>query len=78
MNEFEKLMKREGMEKMLESPKGVYIARFRLYDEKDPILIEKFETKEEMDFWYQTFGRWLEQEEGGSVEFDEGSPDSNN
>ena len=70
-NKFKKLMEREGMEKLVEKPKEVFIARFRLYDEKDATLIEKFDTKEEMNGWYEAFGKWLE-EEGGVIEFDEG------
>jgi hypothetical protein len=77
MNEFEKLMKREGMERLTERPKEVYIARFRLYGEEDVTLVEEFDTKEDRDIWYESFGKMLEEEEGGKIEFDNGPSELN-
>lgn len=62
-------MKRQGLENILEKPKEIFTAKFRLYGEDEVVLTEEFETAEEKDQWYEAFGKWLEIEEGGVVEF---------
>lgn len=63
-------MRREGLGGMLEKPKEVIVARFRLFDTEEVALTEEFESEEEKDQWYEAFGKWLELEEGGVIEFE--------
>ncbi len=72
MNDFEKLMQREGMGKLVEKPKDVFIVRLRLYDQEDSVFTEEFDNKEDRDIWYESFGKMLEEEEGGKIEFEFG------
>jgi len=39
---------------------------------EDATLTEEFDTEEERDDWYQSFGKWLEESEGGKIEFSKG------
>ena len=71
-DKFKKLMKREGLQNLIEKPNNVFIASFRSYGEENATRIGEFDTKEERDIWYESLGKWLEQEEGGNIEFDFG------
>lgn len=59
------------MDKLIEKPKEVFIARFFSEDEPSKVIVE-FDTKEEIDDWYEAQGKWLEEEEGGRIKIDFG------
>ncbi len=71
MEKFEKLMKREGLGKLIEGAREVYIARF-VDPYGDPIVIEEFDTKKEYDEWYENVGKGIEEAEGAKIKMDFG------
>lgn len=73
MNEFEKLMKREGMENIFKKPKEVYIVRHWLPGEPNGTTILEFDTKKEYDEWYEDVGKAIEEAEGGKIKWEFGS-----
>lgn len=71
MEEFEKIMKREGMGEMMRPLK--YIAQIRYPNPENPTILEIFRTAKARDEWHRTVGKGVEfADVGVKVEFVEG------
>lgn len=67
--QFEVLMKKEGLEDVTGKEGYVFIIRGRDEADKDFKVLAEFETKEEMEDWYNSFGKLVEQG-GGEIKID--------
>ncbi len=76
MEEFERLMKREGMGEMIRPLK--YVAQIRYPNPENPTILETFRTPKARDEWYRTVGKGLEfADVGVVVEFTESPAEDN-
>lgn len=69
MEEFEKIMKREGMAEMMKPLK--FIAQIPFPDPEHPTVLGTFKSKAERDKWYQEQGIAFEYAAERKIEFSE-------
>lgn len=69
MEEFEKIMKREGMAEMMKPLK--FIAQIPYPDSEFPTVLGSFRTKEARDKWYREQGSAFEYAAERKIEFSE-------
>lgn len=70
MEEFEKIMKREGMGELLRPMK--YVAQIPFPNPEHPTILGTFRSKAERDKWYQEQGVAFEFAAENKIEFTEG------
>ncbi len=72
---FEQLMRKQGLEGVIGKEGYKFIIRGRDSKEDNFKVLAEFETKEEAEDWSNSFGKLVD-EEGGEVKFDYGPSES--